>query len=247
MTAVGESDFSLATKCLDFCQTLTSQGSPFNFSLTIGSSFSFSLDTREKMVALASQVKSKKKASPSTLRRNARRREDFLKKKQNSAPVSSARPLHIHPSPTAASERRQVVTLGKSLVIPSFSQLDGSTASLSPPPASHSPSPSPPPPFEQPCTGEAPPGARGPPWDICMSSTDPEAGACWQTNCDNCGEKRCSYHYIAEKCTVNCGSHHCHKQVPGGDVWSFMDANCGEHEIPCCPPCHCSAYPCPES
>ena len=246
MTAVDENDSSLVTKCLDFCQALTSQGTAFNFSISIGSSFSFSLDTRKKVLALGTQGKTKKKPSPSTVRRNARRREDFLKKKQNPAPESSARPLHIHPSPTAASDRRQVVTLGKSNVIPSFSQLDG-TASLSPPPASPSSSPSPPPPFDQPCTGQAPPCTSGPPWDICMSSTDPEAGACWQTSCDNCGEKLCSYHSIAEKCKVNCGSHHCHKQVPGGDVWSFMDANCGEHEIICCPPCHCSAYPCPES
>ena len=35
MTAVGESDPNLATKCLDFCQALISQGVVFNFSLSI--------------------------------------------------------------------------------------------------------------------------------------------------------------------------------------------------------------------
>ena len=44
MTAVGETD--LAIECLDLCQTLTSQGLVFKFSLTTGSNFSFNLDTR---------------------------------------------------------------------------------------------------------------------------------------------------------------------------------------------------------
>ena len=80
MTALDEANSSLAIKSLDFCQALTSQGLEINFSLNIGSTFSFSLDTRHK-VPLALDSKKKKKASPSTLRRNARRREDFLKKK----------------------------------------------------------------------------------------------------------------------------------------------------------------------
>ena len=81
MTAM-ESDSSLATKCLDFCQMLTSQGKAFNFSLSIGSAFSFSLDTREKVPALDTKSKAtpKKMPSPSTTRRNARRREEFLNK-----------------------------------------------------------------------------------------------------------------------------------------------------------------------
>ena len=84
MTAVGESDPNLATKCLDFCQALSSQGVAFNFSLSIGSTFSFSLDTRSKAPLSPG---TKKKSSPSTLRRNARRRKEFLEKKQNPAPV----------------------------------------------------------------------------------------------------------------------------------------------------------------
>ena len=84
MTAVGESDPNLATKCLDFCQALSSQGVAFNFSLSIGSTFSFSLDTRGKTPLSPG---TKKKSSPSTLRRNARRRKEFLEKKQNPAAV----------------------------------------------------------------------------------------------------------------------------------------------------------------
>ena len=120
---MGETD--LATKCLDFCQTLSSQCSGFKFSLMVGSSFSFTLDTG--VVALDTQAKapSKKKPSPSTIRRNARRREEFLKKKQNPAPVSSARPLQHLPSPTTASERRQVISVRRDGTMPSFSQLDG--------------------------------------------------------------------------------------------------------------------------
>ena len=89
MTAVGESDSSLATKCLDLCQTLAHQGLAFNFCLKIGSSFSFSLDARDKGLASDTPGKTKKKKpSPSTLRRNARRKEAFLKKRQNPVPVS---------------------------------------------------------------------------------------------------------------------------------------------------------------
>ena len=88
MTAVGESDSTLATKCLDLCQTLAGQGLAFNFSLKIGSTFSFSLQARDKGLASDSPGKTKKKSSPSTLRRNARRKEAFLKKRQNPVLVS---------------------------------------------------------------------------------------------------------------------------------------------------------------
>ena len=48
MSAVGEENSSLASKCMDFCQALAKQGKTFNFSLSIGSGFSFSLDTRSE-------------------------------------------------------------------------------------------------------------------------------------------------------------------------------------------------------
>ena len=81
-------DSSLASKCMAFCQALASQGQHFNFSISIGSDFSFSLDTRSK--AMASQG-TKKMASPSTRRRNARRREEFIAKKrqESSTRISS--------------------------------------------------------------------------------------------------------------------------------------------------------------
>ena len=79
MTAVVDVDNSLASKCMVFCQALASQGQAFNFSLTVGPDFSFSLDTRSK----AASQDLKKKASPSTLRRNAKRREDYLQQKRH--------------------------------------------------------------------------------------------------------------------------------------------------------------------
>ena len=76
-TVTSEKD-SLASKCMAFCQALASQGQAFNFSLSVGPDFTFALDTVSKAVI-------KKKASPSTLRRNARRRVEFIAKKHSRA------------------------------------------------------------------------------------------------------------------------------------------------------------------
>ena len=81
MAAVEEVNSTLVSKCMDFCQALASQLQAFNFSLAIGLAFSFSLDTRSKVLGLSG---TKKKASPSTLRRNAKRREEFNQRKQQS-------------------------------------------------------------------------------------------------------------------------------------------------------------------
>ena len=88
---------SLVSQCLAFCQTLANQGKDFS----INSSFSFSLDTRESKV---NPALGKKRTSPSTQRRNARRREEFLRKKLNFSSVShsaSDSPADISPSVTA--------------------------------------------------------------------------------------------------------------------------------------------------
>ena len=134
---LSEEDAKLASQCLEFCQTLADKSLTFSFSLTIGSSFSFSVDTRGKEV-LASP---RKKKTPSTLRRDARRREELLKKKLNASTVedrpqseqASAKeaeapkkaPLQHHPSPPSSSERRQVIVVGREKAVPSFNQLDG--------------------------------------------------------------------------------------------------------------------------
>ena len=85
MAAVAEVGSTLLSKCLDFCQALSSKGQAFNFSVAIGPDFTFSMDTRSKAVSPGI----KKKASPSTLRRNARRREEYLQRKQNPSTVNS--------------------------------------------------------------------------------------------------------------------------------------------------------------
>ena len=79
MAAVEEVNLPLLSKCLDFCQALASQGHVFNLSVAIGPSFSFSLDTR---AVVSKDQGTKKTPSPSTLRRNAKRREEFLARKQ---------------------------------------------------------------------------------------------------------------------------------------------------------------------
>ena len=66
---------SMAIQCLDICQELTKQGQTFNFNLKFGSNFAFFLDTRENLV---SPETVKKKLSPSSVRRNARRKQEYL-------------------------------------------------------------------------------------------------------------------------------------------------------------------------
>ena len=69
----------LLNQCLEFCQALATKGQTFSISITHGPSFTFSLDTRGDNTPVV--MKNKKKPSPSRLRRNQKRKEDFLKKK----------------------------------------------------------------------------------------------------------------------------------------------------------------------
>ena len=88
MTSVKEGNAVLLSQCLEFCQTLSSKSLTFSFALTVGDSFSFSLDTRGE-VALVPKAKKNKKKTPSALRRNARRRAEFLRKKLEASTVDS--------------------------------------------------------------------------------------------------------------------------------------------------------------
>ena len=78
-------DPALVKQCLDFCQALASMGQTISISLTLGSNFSFNLDTRRKAASSVEKLPKKKKLSPSTLRRNLRRKEEFLKKKSETS------------------------------------------------------------------------------------------------------------------------------------------------------------------
>ena len=79
---MAEESSPLVSQCLAFCQMLATKNQSFNFTLTLGGSFSISLDTRVKDLAPVAR----KKLSPSTQRRNARRRQQFLDSKNS--PVS---------------------------------------------------------------------------------------------------------------------------------------------------------------
>ena len=91
MAAVAEVGSSLLTKCLDFCQALSNQGQVINFSVAIGVDFTFSLDTRRK----EGSTVAKKKASPSTVKRNARRKEEYLKRKNKPSSVNTIEELEV--------------------------------------------------------------------------------------------------------------------------------------------------------
>ena len=94
MEEVPVGDSSLAHQCLVLCQTLASQGRTFSFSLTAGSSFIFSMESTGVAVPVQEV---KKKSSPSTLRRNAKRRQLFLKRKLESS-IEMKAPSEYPPS-----------------------------------------------------------------------------------------------------------------------------------------------------
>ena len=104
MAAEAEDNSSLASQCLALCQALASQGQEFTFSVNIGSSFSFSLDTRKKIPEVKPLGK---RSSPSTQRRNARRRQAFLKKKAE-PPASSLGESQHEVSVEEAEDREKV-------------------------------------------------------------------------------------------------------------------------------------------
>ena len=103
MTAVGDESSSLASKCLDLCQTLASQGQAFTFSLTIGSTFNFSVSTGSQDSPVPPAPKVENRKSPSARRRNARRRKEFLKRKSGLPSSTSLKPAKDSTDVTLAS------------------------------------------------------------------------------------------------------------------------------------------------
>ena len=71
MTSGSENALEQLSKCLEFCQALASKRQHFHLNLTLGTSITISLVEETK----------KKKKSPSTLKRNLKRKEEFLRKK----------------------------------------------------------------------------------------------------------------------------------------------------------------------
>ena len=93
---IGNENPSLESQCLAFIQTLVNQVIGFNFQLTSGSfSCSFVNNDKSKITSarIPTQVKHK---SPSTQRRNARRRQQFLEnKKFRASSVDCEQPDHV--------------------------------------------------------------------------------------------------------------------------------------------------------
>ena len=75
------SDNLLSTQCLDFIQSLTNQKISFKFHLTSGP-FSCSFDNNGTVAAPARTPTEARKKTPSTRRRNAKRRRLFLERKK---------------------------------------------------------------------------------------------------------------------------------------------------------------------
>ena len=93
---IGNDNPSLESQCLAFIQTLVAQEIGFSFQLTSGSfSCSFVNNGKRKITSarIPTQVKHK---SPSTLKRNARRRQQFLEnKKFRASSVDCEQPDHV--------------------------------------------------------------------------------------------------------------------------------------------------------
>ena len=82
---------SVLHQCLVLSRDLAEKGRSFKFSFTSNNiKFSFYTMEERKPLTMEKDLK-KKKLSPSTLRRNARRREEFLKEKSNDDPGKEAR------------------------------------------------------------------------------------------------------------------------------------------------------------
>ena len=94
---IGNENPSLESQCLAFIQTLVNQQIGFNFHLTSGS-FSCSFDNNGKRKITSARTPSQvKHKSPSTQKRNARRRQQFLENKKFRA-SSVEQPDQVEPT-----------------------------------------------------------------------------------------------------------------------------------------------------
>ena len=104
----GNHDPSLATQCMAFIQTLVNESKiGFNFHLTSGQ-FSCSFDSNGTVTAASARIPTEVKkvsSSPSTKRRNAKRRQLFLEnKKRGSSFVDCEKPAE-NETPQSACEK----------------------------------------------------------------------------------------------------------------------------------------------
>ena len=80
--ALNKMDNSVLSQCLDFTKQLINTRTSFKFDLKLPSGFSFSFTTTDQKPSISRKGDIKKK-SPSTLRRNAKRKQKFLEQKKN--------------------------------------------------------------------------------------------------------------------------------------------------------------------
>ena len=84
MSGVQASVDSMLNQCLAFSRDMASRNQSFTFSFTT-INFNFKLNTMNERKPYTMEIEKKKKVSPSTLRRNARRRKYFLQRKAEAA------------------------------------------------------------------------------------------------------------------------------------------------------------------
>ena len=122
---MGDKYATLATQCTEFCRHLDAQGRYFKFSISIGSDFTFSLDTKEDATTIK-EVR-KKKLSPSSLRRNERRKLEFLNKKSTSSETkeSSEKKTETSEKKAEASEKKAETSEKRAETTEKKSELSG--------------------------------------------------------------------------------------------------------------------------
>jgi len=122
---MGDKYATLATQCTEFCRHLDAQGRYFKFSISIGSDFTFSLDTKEEATTIK-EVR-KKKLSPSSLRRNERRKLEFLNKKSTSSETkeSSEKKTETSEKKAEASEKKAETSEKRAETTEKKSELSG--------------------------------------------------------------------------------------------------------------------------
>ena len=225
MSAVRTEMEATVDKCLAFCQALVSSNQKFTFAISIGKE-TFKFDNKE---LVASSCVTKKKKSPSQIRREDRRRE--ARKSKITEEVVQIPPV-ITPQNHEATEKAAVPKQKSAVLAFKCEQCDYTSTSekglkqharmkhrtsqvgvkTNPSPARETDQP---PPFEL------------------------NGGLVYCDKCDGCLDLDVGLDPF--KCTTDCGLNHYHKQYPGDDfVWAFRHRDSpGDDILHClvfCPP-----------
>ena len=76
---------SVAEKCLEFARDINQHDKMFTFNLKFSNGFTFQFSTTEKRNTLPKTESKRKKPSPSTVKRNNIRMQEFIEKKKTSS------------------------------------------------------------------------------------------------------------------------------------------------------------------